>query len=84
MRTTVVTQGYVRTPLFEGYKNDSKFLLPALHLDTVAESIVDQLFSGHGGHIVLPRAYMALTSIVSFFMDMSGTVYMGRGANCND
>ncbi|KAI5797928.1 hypothetical protein DFH27DRAFT_624949 [Peziza echinospora] len=67
VRTTLVTQGYVQTPLFEGYRNDSKFLLPALHVDTLAEEIVAQVFSGKGGHIVLPRAYNLITSVRGWF-----------------
>lgn len=65
VRTTVVTPGYVKTPLFEGYNNTSEFLVPALHPQTVAEEIGKAILSGEGGHIVLPRGYYALTGIVS-------------------
>lgn len=54
VRTVLVTQGYTKTPLFVGYQNDSKFLLPALEPDTVAEEIVDKVLSGSSGQVVLP------------------------------
>lgn len=63
VRTTLVTQGYVDTPLFKGFKNESKFLLPALAPETLAEAVVKQVFSASSGHIILPRAYTLLTSI---------------------
>ncbi|TVY41878.1 Dehydrogenase [Lachnellula subtilissima] len=54
VRTVVVNQGYTKTPLFEGYNSDSKFLVPALEVDTVAEGIVKQVLSGHSGQLILP------------------------------
>src|SRR5690606_38857795 len=41
VRTTLVTQGYARTPLFQGYKQNSTFFLPSLEPETVSDAIVD-------------------------------------------
>ncbi|KAL1844288.1 hypothetical protein VTJ49DRAFT_2345 [Mycothermus thermophilus] len=54
VRTVLVNQGYTTTPLFEGYHNDSPFLMPALHPETVAEAVVRQVLKGESGHLVLP------------------------------
>ena len=43
VRTVVINQGYTKTPLFQGYNNDSKFLVPTLEPETVAEAIVKKV-----------------------------------------
>jgi len=63
VRTVVINQGYTKTPLFQGYNADSKFLLPALELDTVAEGIVQQVLSGQSGQVILP----GFGSFLTFF-----------------
>jgi short-subunit dehydrogenase len=54
VRTVLVNQGYTTTPLFEGYRNDSPFLMPALHPATVAEAIVRQVLKGESNQLILP------------------------------
>ena len=54
VRTVIINQGYTRTPLFEGYNNGPKFLMPSLEPETVAEAIVKQVLSGNSGQVVLP------------------------------
>ncbi|KAK4170237.1 hypothetical protein QBC43DRAFT_305651 [Cladorrhinum sp. PSN259] len=54
VRTVVVNQAYTKTPLFDGYANDSPFMLPALEPDTVAEAIVRQVLSGTSNQLVVP------------------------------
>lgn len=66
VRTTLVTQSYVRTPLFQGFKDKDSFLSPPLEPETVAEAIVDQVCSGDGGHIILPKFANILPGWVSF------------------
>jgi len=61
VRTVVINQGYTKTPLFEGYNNDSKFLMPTLEPETVAEGIVKQVLSGHSGQVILPGFASSLT-----------------------
>jgi all-trans-retinol dehydrogenase (NAD+) len=55
VRTVLVTQGYTKTPLFEGFKNGAPFLLPSLEPETVAEEIVEKMLGGRSGHLVLPE-----------------------------
>ncbi|KAH7419657.1 hypothetical protein BKA64DRAFT_588380 [Cadophora sp. MPI-SDFR-AT-0126] len=54
VRTLVINQGYTKTPLFQGYHNDSKFLMPTLEPETVAEAIVKKVLAGHSGQVILP------------------------------
>ncbi|KAF4635171.1 hypothetical protein G7Y89_g2930 [Cudoniella acicularis] len=61
VRTVVINQGYTKTPLFQGYYNDSKFLAPTLEPETVAEAIVKQVLSGHSGQVIVPGFGTTLT-----------------------
>lgn len=63
VRTTLVTQGYVKTPLFKGFQSNSPFLLPALETETVAEAVVEHVVRQEGGHVVLPRAYNVVSQV---------------------
>ncbi|KAJ9145239.1 Dehydrogenase reductase sdr family member 8 [Coniochaeta hoffmannii] len=54
VRTVLVNQGFTATALFEGYRNDSRFLAPTLRPETVAEAVVRQVLSGESGQVVLP------------------------------
>ncbi len=54
VRTVVINQGYTKTPLFEGWTNNSKFLLPSLEPETVAQVIVEKVLSGKSGQVILP------------------------------
>ncbi|KAF8424925.1 hypothetical protein EV426DRAFT_597828 [Tirmania nivea] len=67
VRTTLVTPGYVKTPLFEGFNHRSKFIFPALEPETVGEEIGKAVLSEMGGHIILPRGYHAFTGIRGWF-----------------
>lgn len=79
VRTTVVTPGYVRTELFEGYQNTSRFMFPSLFPETLGEEIGKAVLSGMGGYVILPRGYYALTGIRGWFswlhMRVLGRVY---------
>ncbi|TVY75631.1 Dehydrogenase [Lachnellula suecica] len=66
VRSVLVTQGYTKTPLFEGYNNDSKFLMPSLQPETVAEGIVKQVLSGRSGQVILPGFAVILTFLRGF------------------
>ena len=63
VRTSLVTQGFVKTPLFVGYNNDSKFLLPDLEPETVSDAIVDTVWKAQSTQVVLPRLYTLLTGV---------------------
>jgi short-subunit dehydrogenase len=54
VRTVVVTPGYTRTPLFQGFLASNSFMTPALHPQTVAEAVVKKILAGESGHVVLP------------------------------
>jgi short-subunit dehydrogenase len=54
VRTVVINQGYTKTALFQGYHNDSAFLMPTLEVDTVAEAIATAILAGNGGQVVVP------------------------------
>ncbi|KAH0565785.1 hypothetical protein GP486_000830 [Trichoglossum hirsutum] len=54
VRTVLVTPGYTKTPLFEGFTNHLPFAFPNLEPETVAEEIVRQVLEGRSGHITLP------------------------------
>lgn len=66
VRTVVVNQGYTKTPLFQGYNNDSKFLMPTLEPETVAEGIVEKILAGHSGQLILPG--FGVTSTILRFL----------------
>ncbi|KAI0164831.1 hypothetical protein GGR57DRAFT_497706 [Xylariaceae sp. FL1272] len=54
IRTILVNQGYTKTPLFTGYKNDAGFLVPSLEPETVADAICKQVFTGRSGQVITP------------------------------
>jgi short-subunit dehydrogenase len=66
VRTVVVNQGYTKTALFTGYRNDSPFMLPALEPETVAEAVVRHVLTGRSGQIILPRFGATLTALAAF------------------
>lgn len=66
VRTVVINQGYTKTPLFQGYKNDSKFLVPTLEPETVAEAIVKQVLTGSSGQVIVP----GFGAVLTFFKGM--------------
>lgn len=65
VRTVVVNQGYTRTPLFQGYKNSTTFLMPTLEPETVAEKIVRQVLTGKSGQVICPAMATGLTGFAA-------------------
>lgn len=66
VRTIVINQGYTKTPLFQGYYNDSPFLVPTLEPETVAEAIVKKVLAGHSGQVIIPGFGATLTFLRGF------------------
>lgn len=66
VRTVVINQGYTKTPLFQGYNNDSEFLIPTLEPETVAEEIVKKVLAGHSGQVIVP----GFGAVLSFLKGM--------------
>ncbi|ETN39653.1 uncharacterized protein HMPREF1541_05879 [Cyphellophora europaea CBS 101466] len=54
VRVTSVVLGFVATPMFKGKTNQSGFLSPLLHVDTVGEAIVDAIVARESRSIWLP------------------------------
>lgn len=54
VRTVVINQGYTKTALFQGYTNDSKFLVPTLEPATVAEAIAKCILKGESDQVIIP------------------------------
>jgi all-trans-retinol dehydrogenase (NAD+) len=54
VRTICINQGYTKTALFQGYTNDSPFLMPTMEVETVAEDIVKQILTGKSGQVIIP------------------------------
>lgn len=65
VRTVIVNQGYTRTPLFEGYKNELPFLFPTLEPETVAEAIVRQVLTGKSGQVIAPSLASVLPALAA-------------------
>ncbi|KAI1333421.1 NAD(P)-binding protein [Xylariaceae sp. FL0255] len=63
VRTIIVNQGYTKTSLFTGYRNDSPFLVPSLHPESVADAICKQIFSGKSGHVITPTFGTVLSAL---------------------
>ena len=62
----VINQGYTKTPLFQGYNNDSKFLVPTMEPETVAEAIAKQVLTGKSGQVIIPGFGNILTLFRGF------------------
>lgn len=54
VRTVVVTPGFTRTSLFQGWNGKNNFMTPLLEVETVAEEIVKKILTGTSGQLVLP------------------------------
>jgi short-subunit dehydrogenase len=65
VRLTNGVFNFIRTPLVSGNPSQPQFLLPILHVETVSEAIVNQLYSGYGGVMYLPGLVKYLATMVS-------------------
>lgn len=66
VRTVIVNQGYTKTPLFQGYADETPFLMPALEPETVAEHIVRQILTGRSGQVIAPSIGATLPGLRGF------------------
>lgn len=64
VRTSLAVLSFTKTPLFRGETNQSHFFFPLLHVETVADEIVDTLYSGYGRTIFLPRIFRYIAGLV--------------------
>lgn len=67
VRLTNCVFNFIKTPLLmtEGRPAQPQFLAPLLHVETVSEAIVNQLYSGYGGVMYLPGIMRYITMLVS-------------------
>lgn len=63
VRTVVVHPGHTRTALFEGYDQNTGFLMPQLEPESVADAVVKQVLTGRSGQVVIPGTGMILTAL---------------------
>jgi hypothetical protein len=68
VRTSLAVLSFTKTPLFKGETNQSHFLMPLLHVDTVVDAIVDILDSGLSQTIFLPGIFRFFAGLVSYLM----------------
>lgn len=54
VRTVCILPGWTTTKMTTGIRNESKFLMPTLRADAVAETIVEKVLSGSSGIVILP------------------------------
>lgn len=54
VRTVCVAPGWTETAMTVGVKNESRYLLPTMHVETVAERAVEKILEGSSGVLVLP------------------------------
>ncbi|KAJ5167009.1 uncharacterized protein N7482_005790 [Penicillium canariense] len=66
VRTTIVHPTLTRTPLVEHVTRDSQSRSFCLEPETVADAIVEQLYSGQGGQLILPARFSLITGIRGF------------------
>lgn len=62
VRTVIVNPGYTNTALFAGHTNNTPFMMPTLHPESVADAICRQIFTGRSGQVFTP----AFTSMLPF------------------
>ncbi|KAL4982561.1 hypothetical protein BDW68DRAFT_182421 [Aspergillus falconensis] len=63
VRTSLAVLSFTKTPLFKGETNQSHFLMPLLHVDTVVDAIVDILDSGLSQTVYLPGIFRYLAGL---------------------
>lgn len=80
VRTVVINQGYTKTPLFRGYNNENKFLIPSLEPETVAEAIVKQVLTGQSGQVIIP-GFGAILALLRGFPHWYQIRVRNRGQN---
>ena len=56
VRTVVVHPGHTRTPLFQGYDQNTGFTMPEQFPESIADAVVRQVLSGRSGAVIQPEA----------------------------
>ena len=65
VRVSTAVLGFIQTPMFRGKTNQSHFISPLIHVDTVGEAVVDALYKAESKTIWLPGISKLVASLVS-------------------
>jgi all-trans-retinol dehydrogenase (NAD+) len=57
VRTILAAPNFAATKLTEGFGNRSKFMSPTLHPETVIDAVLNKIWSGDSGFVVLPKVH---------------------------
>lgn len=71
VRTSLAVLSFTKTPLFKGETNQSRFLMPLLHVDTVVDAIVEALDSGLSKTIFLPGIFRFFCRLGEFLYSLT-------------
>lgn len=55
VRTVAVHPGHTRTPLFQGYDQNTAFIMPEQFPESIAEAVVKKVLSGKSGTVIMPE-----------------------------
>lgn len=53
VRTSLAVLSFIKTPLFKGETNRSRFFFPLMHVDMVGDVVVGALYSGYARMMLL-------------------------------
>ncbi|KAH7035315.1 estradiol 17-beta-dehydrogenase [Microdochium trichocladiopsis] len=80
VRTVIVHPGAVDTALFGGHTNQTPFMTPTLHPETVAEAIYDQVITGRSGQVLLPK----FVNVLPWFRALPSWLQYSERAKSNE
>lgn len=66
VRTVAVHPGHTRTPLFQGYDQNTAFVMPEQFPESIADAVVKQVLSGKSGSVIMPEAGGTLPGLRGF------------------
>ena len=66
VRTVCVHPGHTRTALFQGYNQNTAFMMPEQYPESIAEAVVRKILSGRSGSVILPEAGGTLPALRGF------------------
>ena len=66
VRTIAVHPGHTRTPLFQGYNQNTAFVMPEQFPESIAEAVVKKVLSGKSGSVIMPESGGTLPGLRGF------------------
>ncbi|KAJ5737859.1 uncharacterized protein N7483_002984 [Penicillium malachiteum] len=61
--SSLAVLSFTETPLFKGKTNQSSFLFPLMHMDTIGDAVVDTLYSGSSRTMYFPGIFRFFAGI---------------------